>query len=458
MFRLFKFVLLSILIATSPTLSVAQTGDTVVLSPPQMRELAAQSIVGGQPQQAYALASALLQRNPNDIEALIIRARAARDLGRFTEAKHTARRAWQKSRNSNEKFASSMVMAQALSSAGARTRSQLWLRRAAQHAPDERMKNIAVRDFQYVRRINPWATELSFSVSPDSNINNGSQRSSTQLFDLPFEFQLSGAARALSGIQFNSSIATRYRLAESQRSQHDLVLQLSHRTYTMSDEAKRLAPTAKGSDFAFSTSALSYVRRGFSSADTNLPNEFSATIGRTWYGGDPFMQYARLGFTQNVVLSRSAFVFGGVSLERQQSLSQRQDVSISGLSVGMRKTTNAGNRLTLAASGKVSKSNDVTLDYQQLTLSARYALGKPVAGMRIDFGIQASRKSHELSRFSRFGRQDDSLSIDATAVFKNIEFYGFSPSVTISARKTDSSIGLYDAQGYGVKVGIQSAF
>jgi len=383
----------------------AQSQD-VTLSPGEVRAIAAQNVVNGNPVVGYQLADALLRRDPNDVEALVIRARAARDLGRTTEAVETARRAWQGASNSNERFGASMVMAQALSTSGARTRAQLWLRRAAQNAPNDALKNAAVRDFQYVRRANPWAFELSGSVSPNSNINNGSQRESTRLFDLPFEFQLSGAARALSGIQYSYGVAARYRLAESARSQNDLLFRLNHQTYTMSDEAKRLAPTARGSDFAFSSFAASYIRRGFSSADKSLPNQLEFTVGRTLYGLDPFMDYARLSFTQNYVVEPGTYLFAGASYEHQKSRSLRADVNISGVNGGMRLRAPNGDAVTLAVFSKWSDSADANLDYHQVTMSARYAFGQPVLGMSIDFGISATHKRHDRSRFSRFGRTD----------------------------------------------------
>ena len=188
----------------------AQSAGSVNVAPQELRLLAANAIVNGQPAQGYQMAQALLAHNPNDTEALIIRARAARDLGRLPEALTTARKAWSGAQNASERFVASMVMAQTLSTSGAKTRAQLWLCRAAQNASSKEFKQVAVHDFCYVQRTNPWSTERSFSASPSSNINNGSTRTTTRLFDLPFEFQLSGTARALSGIRYNAGITTRY--------------------------------------------------------------------------------------------------------------------------------------------------------------------------------------------------------------------------------------------------------
>ncbi|MEN8949864.1 hypothetical protein [Planktotalea arctica] len=436
----------------------AQSAGTAELSPLQMRNLAANAVVNGDPRMGYQVATALLQRDPEDTEALIIRARAARDLGRLPEAIATAQRAWGLAGNASERFGASMVMAQSLSTSGAKTRAQIWLRRAAQNAPNDEFKSIAIRDFRYVQRTNPWATEFSFSASPNSNINNGSARSTTRLFDLPFEFQLSGAARALSGVEYSTGVATRYRLLETARAQNDLLLRLDHKTYTLSEEAKQLAPTTEGSEFAFSSASLSYVRRGFSGADNMLPNQFEITGGRTWYGHDPFMEYLRIGFTQNYVIAPGSFMFTGFNREYQRSLSNRQDVDSWGLSTGMRVTLPNRDRLTLSLFATNSNSIDSSLDYRQVRLSTRYAIARPIAGVSVDFGVEISQKVHETSRFSRFGQQDKTLALDVTGVFNNLEYFGFSPSLTLTARKTNSNIGLYESQGLGLRVGIQSAF
>ena len=82
----------------------AQTAVSVDVTPDQLRIMAANSIVNGNPTQGYEMAQALLARDPNDVEALIIRARAARDLGKLTEALSTARKAWFGAQNASERF------------------------------------------------------------------------------------------------------------------------------------------------------------------------------------------------------------------------------------------------------------------------------------------------------------------------------------------------------------------
>ena len=70
-------------------------------------------------------------------------------------------------------------------------------------------------------------------------------------------------------------------------------------------------------------------------------------------------------------------------------------------------------------------------------------------------GLSFSRKNHETSRF---GRQGKTISADVNGVFNQIEYFDFSPALTLSASQTDSNIGLYESRQFGVRVGIKSSF
>lgn len=196
------------------------------LTADQMRGAAVSAIGEGQPELALQIATALLTRDAQDVTALILKARAARDLGQFDIAHPAAAQAWQQAATPQERYDSARVMAQVLASQNQRTRAQLWLRRAVQHAPDEQMRQAAVRDFRYVSARNRWNTQLNLSLAPNSNINNGSVRESTQIYDFFSQdyvtARLGGAARALSGIEASLGATLRYRLLETETFRTDL--------------------------------------------------------------------------------------------------------------------------------------------------------------------------------------------------------------------------------------------
>ena len=79
-------------------------------------------------------------------------------------------------------------------------------------------------------------------------------------------------------------------------------------------------------------------------------------------------------------------------------------------------------------------------------------------GASLQFGLGAALRDYDVSRHSAQGRQDRKLFADVTATFTQIDYYGFNPSLTLSASKTDSNIGLYDVNRVGLSIGIKSAF
>jgi tetratricopeptide (TPR) repeat protein len=269
-------------LAAAPFVQAQDTAPPrLELSVDQMRLAAEVNLRNGQPDRALALSDALLQRDPGDMTALLVRAQALRTLGRFGKAQEAARSGWRQAATREEKYAAALVMAQALSSDGKRTRAQLWLRRAAQAAPTDRHAARVARDFKYVQQRNPWQTTLSFTLAPTSNINNGSARDRSALLyqllnplgvDGAGEVVLGAASKALSGIETGAEVQSRLRFSQTERTAHDLRFRLSYSTYQLSGSAKRdlaqdnadralrgePAQTITGTDFAYGTVQFGY--------------------------------------------------------------------------------------------------------------------------------------------------------------------------------------------------------
>ena len=426
------------------------------LSADEMRQAAANALVSGYSHAALTMADALLTRKAVDFTALIIKSQAARNIGQIQEAVNAARTAWRLADSKPQKYTAAMALAQALSTDGKRTRAQLWLRRAADAAPNDATRSVATRDFRYVRARNPWSTELRFNITPSNNINNGSVHESTQLFGLPFEFQLTGDSRALEGIEYSTGIASRYRLAQTKSSAHDIVTQFSHRTYNLSRDAKALAPNVSGSDFAFSQIALGYVYHR--TPDNGLgPYSINATMGHSWYGGADYFSYVRFGGTQTVLLGDKARLTLSGSGERAFGF-RAPDSDI--LRTDLRFMHKVGSMGSVSLSMGHSDSASVTdiSDFSELRSGVNFDLAKPVLGANLGFGLQWRQRDYIRSRYDPAGRHDKEITANIDMVFTQIERYGFNPTLSIHASRTESNIGLFDSENLGVSLGIRSAF
>lgn len=434
------------------------------VTPDELRDRAGSALQAGDAPRAYAFSSALLKRNPQDRTALLINASAARDIGKYSEAKHAARSAWKLAETDEHKFASSMLMAQALSSNGQRTMAQFWLRRAHEHAPNPIAARRAAQDFQYVKARNPWLARVSFSITPDSNINNGSsQRSSflnyrisELLFGQPVEYQLGGTARALSGIEYAFGLTTRYRFRETATRAHDIIFTTDLRQYTLSPEAQDIAPEASGSDFAFSAYTLGYGHRGL---NFNERGEYRVALdfGQSWYGGYEYARTGRFSFGQTYIFDNGHQINGRIAAERQHGVTRSDQDTVRG-DVSYSFRLRSGAYLWTNLTAAVANSNSPFDEFEEIALRAQLTMARPVFGATAQFGLWARMRDYEFSPHNRDGRQDDRIQADFTLIFNQVDYYGFNPTMRLSASRTDSNISLYDARRLGVNFGIQSAF
>ncbi|MFW8634073.1 surface lipoprotein assembly modifier [Cribrihabitans pelagius] len=462
-----KYLRLAALAALVPALPVLPgnaPAASAELTPAQFRETAAAALRQGNPQDAYKFSAALLQRDPKDRTALLIQSRAARSLGSFRNARRAAKQAWRLAENDAQKFAASLLMAQALSSDGKKTLAQFWLRRAVHHAPNETLQRRAIRDFRYVRASSPWLHRISLSVTPESNINNGSSertsylhyRLTEALLGRPAEFQLGGTQMALSGIEYAVSFSTRYRFRETATRAHDLTLSADLRTYTLSGDARAQAPGAKGSDFAFGSYTAGYAHKGL---NLDRRGEYRVAVhgGQTWFGGEEYTRFLRLSAGQSYKLEGGRRISARVSGDRQFGVmtsdqdTLRGDVSYS-FRLGSQAAILAG--LSLAKSDSPSPEDE----FSEAGLRAQLTIGKPILGAIARIGVAAYNRDYAVSAHSPDGRHDEKYSADLSLTFKELGYYGFNPTLRVSGAKTDSNIGLYQSHRFGVNIGIQSAF
>ncbi len=434
----------------------------VALSPDDLRRAAMVSLRDGDAVTARRYAEALVVRDTEDRNAYLILSRAARDMGDIPPARAAARKAWALSQNDAQRYSAALIMAQVLATDGKRTRAQLWLRRAAQHAPTAALRARAQRDFGYVKQRNPWRTDLTFTLAPNSNINNGSARDRSRLnyavsellFGEQIEYDLDDEAQAIAGIEIGGALRTRFRFHQTPTTAHDAKLSLSYRSFSITDDLSN--DTIKGSDYAFGSIAAGY---GFRHLSDDRRHEFALDIegGQTWYGGARYAAYLRTQAQQTVFADARRQLRFGADLERQwgQATPDRDTI---GLSASVTQAFASGNSGFVGLSARVTQSPNPGSEFSEVTLRTGLSLRKPVLGAAVQFGLGASWRDYDISRDSPDGRQDNRIFADVTATFKEIDYYGFNPTVRLSASTTDSNIGLYDTNRVGLNFGIKSAF
>lgn len=420
------------------------------------RTKAVEALAAGDAHAALAMADALLTRDPQDFDAHLLRARAARELGQNADALSASETAWSLADTDLERHAAALVRAQALSSSDRRTAAQLWLRRAVQYAPDPAARARAIRDFRYVRARNPLSVDLRFGLAPRSNINNGSVHSSARLFDLPFEFQLSGAAQALSGFETSAGASLRYRISEAPTHATDLRFSLDSRNYTHSKEARALAPAARGSDYGQINLTAGFLHRW---SDPTGRREWlvGADIGRLWYGGAPYADVARLTGGLNLALPNSQRLSIALTEERNRGpLAPSSDVSR--VALGWSAPLPSGPMLSLSATFADSTSATSSADYRDLSLGLDIAPRRPFFGAEATFSLDLRGRDYPANPFAAGPRNDREVAASLSLALPKAEYLGFKPVLTLSARKNRSNVAIYETRDIGLSLGFRSAF
>ena len=309
--------------------------EGIKLSVEQMRLAAELNLRNRQYGRALAFADALLARDASDVTALLIRTHALREMAQHSAAQQAGRAAWRAAQTDDLKYTAAILTAQALSAEGKRTRAQLWLRRAAQVAPTKGHAIRAAQDFKHVQQRNPWQTHLSFTLAPNSNINNGSSRDTSALLYRLFnpldidgmgEVALGAESKALSGIEAGFGVRSRYRFHQTERSAHDLRLGMSYRTYQLSQSARDALDAADaerqdrgekpkrltGNDFSYGSVQFGY---GYKRLRTDRRGEFSfnADLGQTFYGGMRYNSFLRASIGQTYQTSATTRLSFGLS-------------------------------------------------------------------------------------------------------------------------------------------------
>jgi hypothetical protein len=434
--------------------------DQVTLDAEALRKLAFTAVKAGFAEDALRYTDALLQRDPADSSALVIRSQALRALGRDGPAKKAAHAAWDSADSDPARFGAAMVMAQALSTGGRRTAAQWWLRRAAQNAPNDKAEALARRDFGYVKSRNPWDVQINVSAAPSSNVNNGSRQDTLTLAGLPFEFVIEPEAQALSGFETGFGVTGTYRFSpKGPLRQTTARFGLLGEAVVLSNGSKAVAPNLSGRDFSFAAleAGVQHKRALDSAGKTAV--RFGAAGGRNWYGGALLSDYLRVetGLDRRLgpksVLSFGATVDRVVRIDSPVQSSDRLEAE-----AGLGRKIANGDRLSvgLMAARAVSASAEIRNEAVGVTFG--WAKAEPVAGIGLQASLRIESRVYEESAYVIGGREDMRLSANLSMSFEQVDYLGFSPVLQMQATRNRSNAALYDTQDFGITFGIKSSF
>ncbi|MGR3466172.1 hypothetical protein [Limimaricola sp.] len=436
-----------------PTAVLAAPASSASLA--QLRGMAVTAMAEGRMERAAALTGLMLEADPDEPTALMIAAEAALLDNAFDEARLRAARAHPLVEGP-ARFRAARIVALGHAQAGAFTRAQIWLRRALPDAPGAAARAAVVRDYRDLRARNPLSVKLGFGAAPSSNVNGGSENDSLRLPGLPFEFDLSGDARALSGITFSAHTALRYRLRADARSATSAELRLSGQTHALSAAARRQAPEARGSDYAQASLGLGLVH-AWRPESWSGPAEVSLHATRNAYDDAPLSDRLRLAARRSFGIDEDTDLRLKAEVTRIERLDLDDGWWAPGIGVDVARRLGR-DRAAVSLDWRETRTGRPDLGYESLTLGLDYDFGRRFGPAELGLGASAEWRDYGDSNYVAGERRDRRGTVTARIGLPATGAWGFHPELGIEAGRNWSNADLYDERVLQLDLGVVSSF
>ncbi|MBO9465601.1 DUF560 domain-containing protein [Tropicibacter sp. R15_0] len=442
----------------------AVAADELRLSLEEARAAAARLLRAGRAAEALALADGVLIGAPGDVQALLLKARAEQELGKHKDARKSAKLAWNKAEIDRDRFFAAMVQAGTLASDGNKGIAQYWLRRAAQVAPETRMRNMAVSDFRKLRRLTPWRLNLALIAAPSDNLNGGPTEETSEIGAITYP----NPNRPLSGFRYGASIDFSYRYALTQNQRLKLGVELDTHRVELSDKARERVPSARNRDYSEDSLgfSLGYERRG---AKGDWLANGEVFVRHNQRAGEGFSNVTGMTLFFGHALGQHYTATARTSLRHERLLNDDEDTLLTReAGVTLARRFQFG-KISLAASAGDTLTDIRWVGKQFQTAQLSIAKARPVMGVqpRLSLGYQRSdydempRSAAILSLFTGNDyetRLDEEWSLSLDLLLPKMDLYGFAPEIGITVRDRESNYDEFDSQTTDLRLGIKSVF
>lgn len=430
-----------------------------------LQDRAEAALVANQPQETVRLATQMLDAQPDSFAAMYLLALAQADLGDLQAAADIGARAYAVATTEDTRFQAARFVAGMRFRAGQYTRSEFWLRRAANHAQSEAELRSIAEAYVASTDANPLSVRITASAAPTDNINNGSDDGILTLESIGLTFILPEDRRSLSGVAFSASTDLRYRIAQSPQQSTSLIGAVSGETYALSSEAKDLlagspSPQVRaidGKDFANVTASV-----GIEQSQNNIsplgPVRFGAYLGTYWEGGERLVNFRDLSIEQIIPIDRdTSFRIRGFMRDQQTLTPALVDSQLYDVTGTYDRRLFNDDQLQLSLRARRNEAG-VESSFDEYELGVGYAVAQPVFGVQLSTSLQLGYRSYEEFATTLDGREDRFVSASATATFQRISYFGFSPNIALTSARTVSTAEENTTSSVQLRFGVTSNF
>ncbi|WP_108813987.1 tetratricopeptide repeat protein [Loktanella sp. Alg231-35] len=423
------------------------------------------SLVAGEPTQTAALAEQMLAQDPDSYPALFLLAVAQSELGQDAASAKTAARAYDVAPDEQSRLQAARLVARGRGRLNQFVRAEFWLRRAANNISSEEDAQAVVTEYVRITAANPLSVQLNGSIAPSDNVNNGSDDGILEFEGIPLTFLLPEDRRALSGVEYFGSVQLAYRLSEDETQRTSLNAAMSGQAYTLSSEARGLldsSPNADirsvtGNDFSTFLAQIgaSHTRKTLSPLG---PVTFGFNLGSYWSGGNRIVDFSDLIVSHTIPVNNRAFYSIRGSVRDQNVLTDALvDTLTYDLSGSFSSALPNNDKIQLTLTSRKNEAGPES-SYTEYSSEVSYEFAQPVLGTRWSSSLELGYRNYRVFTTTLDGRRDHFVTIGANTVFEDIRYFGFSPSLDVSATRTSSNAEEVESSALQIRFGIVSNF
>lgn len=446
----------------------AEAQQSLELEFDQAWEIARHAASVGQYDLSRGLVEALLEADPDNVEALVLLALTTFQQGDFDASRRAAARAWRKSGTRQQRFDMARLAGRASLEGGRFLASQYWLRMAGSAAPSEEALEAARRDFRRVRELNPWKVNANLSFLPTNNVNNGSATDCNAIDGIFYLLngeivitcgRIAPSSQALPGIEATADLDFSYRLAEHPTRRSLIGGTVHLRRVLLNDDARTISPDSQNGDFGSTRLELWLAHDRI--LDWGAVG-VKATAGQGWYAGEHVLNFGKLQAYATVPLSeRNTLQLGAQTDQRLNVTNSFNDTTGRAITAALAHRFDTGARLEFAVQFSQTDSEAVNNRSSGRTAQVTWTPAEPIgpAHARLSLGVSQTDFPDFTAIFPVPGGRSDLTQFARLEMqFNDIDWWGFSPVVTLNGRWTDSNVSLYDSVQTGIGFSFRSTF
>ena len=280
---------------------------------------------------------------------------------------------------------------------------------------------------ELIRRRKTWAVTGTVALAPDSNINNATNATEVELFGLPA--QLSEDARETSGVGLSVNLDGGYEGRISPDVRFRSSAGLSTRTYRESQFNERIVNLRAGPRFLFEK--------------FDLRPELTASVRDL--GGDLYSRSAGLGLSGDWLLAPSWRLNAAVGGERVSYETFLGDGHTFSADLGLAHALGRATLVRADTAFRLENLDDDAYSWREYILGVSVTRELP-RGFVVGGGPLYRWREYgaPLPAFGSEARRDRTLGGRITVSNRRLDWFGFSPQITLRLERRDSNLDLYD--------------